>query len=54
MQSPTVYDLVIRNALILDGTGAPGRPGDLAVEGGTIARIEGRRHDFGRTGANGN
>jgi len=41
MPSPTVYDLVIRNALILDGTGAPGQPGDLAVEGGTIARIEG-------------
>src|SRR5436190_1645081 len=40
MPSPTVYDLVIRNALILDGTGAPGQPGDLAVEGGTIARIE--------------
>ena len=35
------YDLVIRNALILDGTGAQGQPGDLAVEGGTIARIEG-------------
>ena len=40
MPSPTAYDLVIRNALILDGTGAPGQPGDLAVEGGAIARIE--------------
>ncbi len=27
MPSPTVYDLVVRNALILDGTGTPGRPG---------------------------
>src|ERR1700687_4133268 len=41
MPSSTAYDLVIRNARILDGTGAPGQPGDLAVEGGTIARIEG-------------
>jgi len=40
MPSPTAYDLVIRNALILDGTGAPGRAGDLAIDGGTIARIE--------------
>ena len=40
MPSPTAYDLVIRNALILDGTGAQGRAGDLAIDGGTIARIE--------------
>ncbi len=34
------YDIVVRNALLLDGSGAPGRAGDLAVQGQTIARIE--------------
>jgi N-acyl-D-aspartate/D-glutamate deacylase len=40
MPSPIHYEILIRNALLLDGTGAPGRPGDLAVQGGQIARIE--------------
>ncbi len=40
MAGPTHYDIVIRNARLIDGTGAPGRPGDLAVAGGAIARIE--------------
>lgn len=34
------YDIVIRNALLIDGTGAPARPGDLAVAAGLIARID--------------
>ncbi|MFQ5773579.1 MAG: amidohydrolase family protein [Kiloniellaceae bacterium] len=32
-----MHDLVIRNALLIDGTRAPGRHGDLAVRGGLIA-----------------
>jgi N-acyl-D-amino-acid deacylase len=35
-------DLVIRNAVLLDGTGAPGRPGDLAVTGERISALGGR------------
>ncbi len=34
-------DLVIRNALLLDGTGAPGRAADIAVTDGRIAAVEG-------------
>ena len=33
------HDLVIRGGFIVDGTGAPGRPGDLAVAGGRIAEV---------------
>ncbi|HEX7054595.1 MAG TPA: amidohydrolase family protein [Burkholderiales bacterium] len=33
------HDLVIRNALLLDGLGSPPRHGDLAVTGGKIAEI---------------
>jgi dihydroorotase/N-acyl-D-amino-acid deacylase len=33
------YDLVIRNARIIDGTGNPWYRGDIAVKGDTIARI---------------
>ena len=36
-----MHDLVIRNALILDGTGAPGRVASLAVRGGRIAALGG-------------
>ena len=35
-----MHDLVIRNALILDGTGAPGRVASLAVRGGRIAALD--------------
>ncbi len=33
------YDLIIRNGTIVDGTGAPGRPGDLAVSGDRIEAV---------------
>jgi len=33
------FDLVIRNARIVDGTGAPARAGDVAVEGGRVVRV---------------
>lgn len=33
------YDLVIRNARIVDGTGAPARDGDVAVADGRIAAV---------------
>jgi N-acyl-D-aspartate/D-glutamate deacylase len=34
-----MHDLVIDNALLIDGTGAPARPGSLAVADGRIAAI---------------
>ncbi len=37
-----MHDLVIRDALIIDGTGAPARPGDVAVAGGRIVEIGAR------------
>ncbi len=33
------YDLIIRNGTLIDGTGAPGVAGDLAVRDGRLARI---------------
>ena len=33
------HDLVIRGGFIVDGTGAPGRQGDLAISGGRIAEV---------------
>ena len=33
------HDLVIRGGHIVDGTGAPGRTGDLAVSGGRITEV---------------
>ena len=33
------YDLVVKNGLLVDGTGAPARRADVAVAGGTIAEI---------------
>jgi len=33
------YDLLIKNGLLVDGTGAPARRADVAIAGGTIAEI---------------
>ena len=33
------FDIVFRNARIIDGTGGPSRRGDLAVRGDRIAAI---------------
>ncbi len=35
----TPYDLILRDALIVDGTGAAARPGDIALHGDRIAAI---------------
>jgi N-acyl-D-amino-acid deacylase len=40
-------DLVIRGATIVDGTGAPARTGDVAVEDGVITEVGGRVGDTG-------
>ena len=40
MAGLTAYDIVVRNASLLDGSGAPARACDLAVTAGTIERIE--------------
>jgi N-acyl-D-amino-acid deacylase len=36
---PETFDLLIRNAQVIDGTGAPRFPGDIGVRGQRIARI---------------
>src|SRR2546426_4193240 len=33
------FDLLVRGGLLIDGTGAPARPGDLGVRGGRIAAL---------------
>jgi N-acyl-D-amino-acid deacylase len=38
-QQPQRYDLLIRNARVLDGTGNPWFPADVAVQGGRIAAV---------------
>lgn len=37
-----MLDLVIRNARIVDGTGTPARPGDLAIAGGRLRQVGGQ------------
>jgi N-acyl-D-aspartate/D-glutamate deacylase len=32
-----MHDVVIRGGRIVDGTGRPGAPGDVAIDGGVIA-----------------
>jgi N-acyl-D-aspartate/D-glutamate deacylase len=41
-----MHDFVIRNALLLDGTGAPPRTGDLGVSGGKILEIGKARESY--------
>jgi len=43
-----MYDILIRNGLLIDGTRSPGVVGDLAVAGGRIAAL-GPRLDGGAT-----
>jgi len=38
-QRTTSYDIVIRNAHIVDGTGSPWYSGDLAIRDGRVAAI---------------
>ena len=34
-----MHDVIIRNGSVIDGTGAPPRPADLAIDGGTITTV---------------
>jgi N-acyl-D-amino-acid deacylase len=38
-ESPPVYDVVIRGGTVFDGSGRPGREGDVAIQGDRIAAI---------------
>ena len=42
-----MHDLVIRNGLVVDGTGAPARQADVAIDNGVVAAI-GEVNDLGR------
>ena len=42
-----MHDLVIRNGLVVDGTGAPARQADIAINDGVVAAI-GEVNDLGR------
>jgi N-acyl-D-amino-acid deacylase len=35
----TIYDIVIRGGTVIDGSGAPRYPADVAITGGSIARV---------------
>ncbi len=37
-----MHDLVIRNGSLVDGSGAPKREGDLAIDDGLISQVGGR------------
>src|SRR5258708_20808599 len=39
MPDPLEYDIILRNGTLYDGSGAPGVPGDLAIQGQTIAAL---------------
>ena len=39
MSSQETYDLVIRNGLVVDGSGLPGKKVDVGISGGKIAKI---------------
>ncbi len=42
-----MHDLVIRNGLVVDGTGAPARKADVAIDNGVVAAV-GEVNDLGR------
>ena len=44
----SAHDLVIRNAIVVDGTGGPTRVADVAVSDGLITDVEPRVHGRGR------
>ena len=50
-----MHDLVIRGGTLVDGSGAPRRSGDLAIDGGRIAQVGGKagaaRREIDATGA---
>ncbi|MCO6478240.1 MAG: D-aminoacylase [Phaeodactylibacter sp.] len=50
-EAPEEYDLLIRNATIYDGSGAPPVQGDIAVNADTIAAVGGLGNATGRTEA---
>ena len=33
------YDVLIKNGTVIDGTGSPGRPADVALQGGRIVEV---------------
>lgn len=41
-------DLIVRNGLVVDGTGAPGRVADVAISGGVITAVEPSLAEIGR------
>src|SRR5581483_3022379 len=41
-QPPQTYDLIVKNARIVDGTGGPSTTGDVAIAGDTIAQVAAR------------
>jgi N-acyl-D-amino-acid deacylase len=43
-----MLDLVIRNGLVVDGSGLPGRLGDVAIRGGRVVAVGGRAGDAHR------
>ena len=43
-----MYDLILKNALVLDGGGGPGVHADVAVSGGYIAAVDAAKvREFG-------
>jgi N-acyl-D-aspartate/D-glutamate deacylase len=42
MQEAPMHDLVLRGGTLVDGTGAPARTGDLAIDGDRIAQVGGK------------
>ena len=43
-----MHDLVIRNGTVVDGSGAPRRPADVAIDGETIVAVEAAGSDLAR------